>query len=169
MCGQLWKRKLFTNCSEAWNLNKVGGQGRQNQLLRNAPAPACMHTGVKRTVWKMVSTIMALNMEKTIESCSTLIYHVCSYVCTYMCVCLCVCICMYTSMCILLVCMHVYVIMCMYACVHVCVCLCVCTCVLDMLVRAYGCMITYLCVIVCVMCVGTHMCVLKCVYASVCV
>lgn len=68
MCGQLWKGKLFTNCSEAWNSNKVGGQRRQNQLLRNTPAPACMHTGVKRTVWKMVSTIMVLNMRKTIES-----------------------------------------------------------------------------------------------------
>lgn len=40
---------LHKLCSEAWNSNKIGGQGRQDPLLKNASFPDCLCVFVQKS------------------------------------------------------------------------------------------------------------------------
>src|SRR4029434_4384263 len=78
------------------------------------------------SVYKIISTLMCVNVSKPI--CLSL--YVCVLVCGCVCLCVCVCVC---------VCVRASLRACLRTCVHLCVCacvpMCVCVCVCVSLVK----------------------------------
>jgi hypothetical protein len=130
-------------------LRQCGGvkYSKGGQLLACINGPSLQlydaHTGVTRgTLRGHTSQIRSMHWLQHDSKVCVLCVCVCMYVCLCMCMYVCLCMCMCVYVC-------VYVCVCVCMCVYVCMCVCVCVCV-CMCVYGY----VYVCVcIVCIICI----------------